>query len=104
MATTNQTESRIEDLQSCEVAALTRYPKLWGCQIQPAWDGSGDYVLWAWAHAGRERRLLVHEDGAALRFPSPVKAHDHALKCGFRPEDINIRWPPDVRVATPFDA
>lgn len=96
-------------LHSCEVTALRRNSGVCRCQIEPAWDGSGDYVLWAWPsparnrEPGRGRRLLVHEDGAALRFPNPVKAHAHAVKCGFCPDEISIRWPPEPPIATPLD-
>lgn len=96
MALAQRTEPRTKALRSCEAAALAHSPSYCGCRIQPAWDGSGGYVLWALPGVSgrRGRQLLVHEDGAPLRFPDPVKAQAHALKCGFRPQDISVRWPP----------
>ncbi len=67
-----------------------------GCQIHPAWDGSGDYVVWIWYRAGGDTswHVLSRHDGAPQRFLNPELAGVYARQCGFRPETVSVRWPP----------
>lgn len=83
-------------MRTTELVTLTRNGRLDHCEIHPAWDGSGCYVIWVWPHAaGRgEGRVLSHEDGAPLRFRDAVRAHGLAMQCGLKAQEVTVRWPP----------
>ncbi len=84
-----------QSIQSTEAMRLLRGHTTAGCEIRPARDGSGDYVLWAWHIAGGRAHwhLLGHEDGAPLRFRNAERAEAYARKRGFRAEAISVCWP-----------
>ncbi|WP_435099558.1 hypothetical protein [Arhodomonas sp. AD133] len=67
-----------------------------GCRIQPAWDGSGDYVVWIWYRTSGTTswQILSRHDGTPQRFLNAELAGVYARQCGFRPEAVSVRWPP----------
>lgn len=93
-----ESQGATAQLRSIEAAALSRRSASCGCEIHPAWDGAGSFVLWTWERAadGRHWMLMTHEDGAAIRFDDPSRAYAQAVKCGFSPHTVSIRWPPTV--------
>ncbi|MFV8836170.1 hypothetical protein ACNSTU_14485 [Aquisalimonas sp. APHAB1-3] len=71
--------------------------------IAPPRDGQGGYLVWVHLMPpGSPAPLwcrLTHEDGAPLRFPDALKAHEKAIDCHLHPAQVTVRWPP--RQATP---
>lgn len=69
--------------------------------IAPPCDGLGGYLVWVqFMHPGVPAmvwRCLTHEDGAPLRFPDALKAHEKAVNCRMRPAQVSVRWPPRAR-------
>ncbi|WP_018717157.1 hypothetical protein [Arhodomonas aquaeolei] len=84
---------------TARTALAARRRRRFGCEIHPAWDGSGCYVLWAWVEQEGECEwtLLDHEDGAPLRFCTPQRARAYALKRGYGTDAVRMRWPPTAR-------
>lgn len=66
------------------------------CEIRPAWDGTGSYVVVVQAGGGDGPPpwLLTRNDGVPYRFPDPVAAQRKAVQCGVPSERIGVRWPP----------
>ena len=67
-------------------------------RIMPSVDGLGGYLVWIEilpsGISARVWRCLTHEDGAPLRFPDAVQAHDKAVDCHLDPAKVAVRWPP----------
>lgn len=82
-------------IQPADVVRLARDGRLDHCEIAPAWDGTGCYVIRVWTRdASAGARTLSHEDGAPLRFMDAIRAHAKAVQCGATPGSIEVRWPP----------
>lgn len=66
--------------------------------ITPSRDGLGGYLVWFRMTPSHGPypvwNYLSHEDGAPLRFPDTVKAHEKAVDCGVDPAKVSVRWPP----------
>lgn len=74
------------------------------CEIHPAWDGKGSYVLRLWsgnAAGARRCRLLTNRDGRPVLFHDTFRAYRFARECGLPAERVAVRWPPQFWDAKP---
>lgn len=101
-----------QSVQSTEAMQLLRGHSAAGCEIRPAWDGSGDYVLWIWHIAGGRaqwhgRTAAISQRGASRGVRAQVRGSFGgaqrmlAIAEGGRPRKAmkHSRWyPPITRV------
>lgn len=84
-------------MQPADVVRLARDGRVQRCEIEPAWDGTGCYVIRVWTREDSDGAwTLSHEDGAPLRFIDAIRAHAKAVQCGVTPGCIAVRWPPNA--------
>ena len=67
------------------------------CEIQPARDNSGRYVLRVLLEGysnHRMPRLLLSRDGFPVSFSDTLQAYEFARETGFSPDRISVSRPP----------
>jgi hypothetical protein len=83
-------------MRPIEAVEMMRCGEVSHCEIRPAWDGSGSYVIAAYRPDAENTRwrILTHEDGAPLRYRDASRAYAHAVQSGLPADAVSVRWPP----------